>query len=93
MRGLLTVFNKELADYFISWRGIILFGVVLLTAKGDPPQLAGIITERDLLLRVVGEKGILDRPAKELMTPDPQAEHFCVSYLIRCTILAITNIQ
>jgi len=32
MRGLLTVFNKELADYFISWRGIILFGVVLLTA-------------------------------------------------------------
>lgn len=32
MRGLLTVFSKELADYFISWRGIILFGVVLLTA-------------------------------------------------------------
>jgi len=32
MRGLLTVFNKELADYFISWRGIILFGVILLTA-------------------------------------------------------------
>ena len=32
MRGLLTVFNKELADYLISWRGIILFGFVLLTA-------------------------------------------------------------
>ena len=32
MRGLLTVFNKELADYFISWRGVILFAVVLLTA-------------------------------------------------------------
>ena len=48
-------------------------GVALLTAKSDPPQLAGIITERDLLLRVVGEKGILERPAKELMTPDPQS--------------------
>ncbi len=32
MRGLLTVFSKELADNFISWRGIILFSVVLLTA-------------------------------------------------------------
>jgi len=31
MRGLLTVFSKELADYLISWRGIILFCVVLLT--------------------------------------------------------------
>ena len=31
MRGLVTVFIKELADYFISWRGIILFAVVLLT--------------------------------------------------------------
>jgi ABC-2 type transport system permease protein len=31
MRGLVTVFTKELADYFISWRGIILFAVVLLT--------------------------------------------------------------
>jgi len=30
MRGLLTVFTKELADYFVSWRGIILFAVVLL---------------------------------------------------------------
>jgi ABC-2 type transport system permease protein len=30
MRGLYTVFEKELADYFISWRGIILFAVVLM---------------------------------------------------------------
>jgi ABC-2 type transport system permease protein len=30
MRGLYTIFNKELADYLISWRGIILFAVGLL---------------------------------------------------------------
>ena len=30
MRGLYTIFNKELADYLISWRGIILFAVALL---------------------------------------------------------------
>ena len=49
MRGLLTVFNKELADYFISWRGIILFGVVLLTAVfaiyGPSGALQNIRTE------------------------------------------------
>ena len=27
------------------------------------------------------------------LTPDPQAERFCVSYLARCTILIIINIQ
>jgi ABC-2 type transport system permease protein len=32
MRGLYTIFNKELTDYFISWRGIILFAVVLMAA-------------------------------------------------------------
>ena len=30
MQGLMTVFYKELADYFTSWRGIILFVVILL---------------------------------------------------------------
>jgi len=30
VRGLYTIFNKELADYLISWRGIILFAVALL---------------------------------------------------------------
>jgi len=30
MRGLYTVFNKELADFLLSWRGIILFAVALL---------------------------------------------------------------
>jgi ABC-2 type transport system permease protein len=30
MRGLVTIFDKELADYLISWRGIILFAVALL---------------------------------------------------------------
>jgi ABC-2 type transport system permease protein len=32
MRGLVTVFIKELADYLTSWRGIILFVVVILAA-------------------------------------------------------------
>ena len=30
MRGLYTIFRKELSDYLISWRGIILFAVALL---------------------------------------------------------------
>jgi ABC-2 type transport system permease protein len=30
MRGLYTIFNKELADFLLSWRGIILFAVALL---------------------------------------------------------------
>jgi len=30
MRGLVTIFDKELADYLISWRGIILFAMALL---------------------------------------------------------------
>ena len=30
MQGLMTVFYKELSDYFTSWRGIILFVVILL---------------------------------------------------------------
>ena len=30
MRGLYTIFRKELSDHLISWRGIILFTVVLL---------------------------------------------------------------
>jgi ABC-2 type transport system permease protein len=30
VRGLYTIFNKELADYLMSWRGIILFAMALL---------------------------------------------------------------
>ncbi len=30
MQGLMTVFHKELADHFTSWRGIILFVTILL---------------------------------------------------------------
>src|SRR5438477_10477753 len=33
-------------------------------------QLVGIITERDLLLKL--EQGDLDRPVSQLMTPDPE---------------------
>jgi CBS domain-containing protein len=43
-------------------------GCALLTKAG---KLAGIFTERDAVLRVVGVKGALDLPASDVMTPDP----------------------
>jgi len=43
-------------------------GCALLTQAG---KLAGIFTERDAVLRVVGVKGALDLPASDVMTPDP----------------------
>jgi len=43
-------------------------GCALLTRDG---KLAGIFTERDLVLRVVGVEGALDQPVSDWMTPDP----------------------
>ena len=43
-------------------------GCALLTSEG---KLAGIFTERDLVLRVVGVEGALDQPVSDVMTPDP----------------------
>ena len=43
-------------------------GCALLTHAG---KLAGIFTERDAVLRVVGVKDALDMPASNVMTPDP----------------------
>ena len=43
-------------------------GCALLTRGG---KLAGIFTERDLVLRVVGVEGALDQPVSDWMTPDP----------------------
>jgi CBS domain-containing protein len=40
----------------------------LLTREG---RLAGVFTERDVVTRVAGVKGALDRPVAEVMTPDP----------------------
>jgi len=37
--------------------------------------LAGIFTERDVLNKVVGVEGVLDRPISDLMTPDPVRVH------------------
>lgn len=52
MRGLYTVFRKELADYFISWRGIILFAVVLMATViaiyGPAGALANIRAELEV---------------------------------------------
>jgi CBS domain-containing protein len=43
-------------------------GCALLTRDG---KLAGIFTERDLVLRIVGVEGALDQPVSDWMTPDP----------------------
>lgn len=34
-------------------------------------KLVGLFTESDLLRRVLGKEGALDRPVSEVMTPDP----------------------
>jgi CBS domain-containing protein len=43
-------------------------GCALLTRDG---KLAGIFTERDVLLRIVDNDDAMDRPVAEWMTPDP----------------------
>ena len=43
-------------------------GCALLTRDG---RLAGIFTERDVVLRVVGVEGAMDQPVSDWMTPDP----------------------
>ena len=53
MQGLMTVFHKELADHFTSWRGIILFIMVLLVG----------------VLAVLGPFGALGNIRQELTTP------------------------
>ena len=37
--------------------------------------LCGIFTERDVLSKVIGVEGVLDRPISDLMTPDPVRVH------------------
>jgi CBS domain-containing protein len=44
-------------------------GCALLTRDGE---LAGVFTERDLVVRVLENKGALDLPVGEWMTPDPE---------------------
>lgn len=53
MQALMTVFYKELADHFTSWRGIILFIMVLLVG----------------VLAVLAPAGALDNMRAELTTP------------------------
>lgn len=43
-------------------------GCALLVRGG---RLAGIFTERDVLLKILGVEGALDRPVSTYMTPDP----------------------
>jgi CBS domain-containing protein len=43
-------------------------GFALLLRDG---RLSGIFTERDVLNKVIGKKGIMDRTVSDLMTPDP----------------------
>ena len=47
-------------------------GSALLCREG---KLSGIFTERDVLNKVIGNEGVLDRPVSELMTPDPVSVH------------------
>jgi CBS domain-containing protein len=47
-------------------------GCALLCREG---RLSGIFTERDVLNKVIGNKGALDKPVSELMTPDPASVH------------------
>lgn len=47
-------------------------GSALVVRKG---KLCGIFTERDLLNKVVGFEGALDRPVSDVMTPDPIFVH------------------
>jgi len=45
------------------------FGCVVVTEKG---KLVGILTERDILMKVAGVKGAEAKKVKEIMTPDPE---------------------
>ena len=47
-------------------------GCLLVTQDG---RLAGILTERDLMLKVAGRGVVLSTPVEELMTPDPETLH------------------
>jgi CBS domain-containing protein len=47
-------------------------GCALICSGG---KLRGIFTERDVLNKVIGVEGILDRPVSDVMTPDPDTVH------------------
>lgn len=53
MQGLMTVFYKELADHFTSWKGIILFIMVLLVS----------------VFAVLGPSGALENLRQQIATP------------------------
>jgi len=53
MQGLMTVFYKELADHFTSWRGIILFITVLLVS----------------VFATLGPSGAIENLRQQLATP------------------------
>ena len=53
MQGLMTIFQKELADYFTSWRGIILFVMVLLMG----------------VLAVIGPSGAIESMRADVTAP------------------------
>ena len=53
MQGLMTIFYKELADYFTSWRGIILFIMILLMG----------------VLAIIGPSGAIESMRAEATAP------------------------
>ena len=45
-------------------------GEPILIADGQ--RLLGVLTERDVLMKILGREGILDEPVDDVMTRDPQ---------------------
>lgn len=46
-------------------------GVAILTRASKPRHATGIFTERDVMMKTLGEAGALEGPVSELMTADP----------------------
>jgi len=65
----ITVPASGLAREAIACMNAQRIGCVLVEDEGS---IVGIFTERDVLNRVTGNPGALDRPVREVMTPNPE---------------------
>jgi len=55
----------------------------------DGGRVLGIFTERDVLNKVTGDRGLLSRPVSELMTPDPVVLDEDESILVAINYMAV----
>lgn len=72
MRKIITIPRgakiKDAVDLMQKYR----FGAVIISENDDPKKLAGIFTERDLLLKVIGKvPNFLEISIEDVMTKDP----------------------